>query len=172
MPSRIPALVQAHELTSSRPATPTRGDQAVMPTPRGCWLPALPPIPSGWGLMYGIRWRWWIPRSSKAWSPPQDGPGDVSARTVGVVCGVSLVGTVWAWGGGCAARRSTSPSTAAPRGTPVLVSGERSRWLQQPGATASGGEDRVCRRGSSDGSSCASGGRRQMSRSPVDSRAG
>ncbi len=35
-----------------------------------------PPIPSGWGgLIYGIRWRWWIPRSSRAWFPPRKGPG-------------------------------------------------------------------------------------------------
>jgi hypothetical protein len=39
-------------------------------------------------------------------------------------------------------------------GTPVLVPGEASQLLQQRGNTAGGGEDRVCRRGSSDGDSC------------------
>jgi hypothetical protein len=46
------------------PATPRRGDQAVMPTPRGRRRP--PSHQGGGGLIYGIRWRWWIPRSSRA----------------------------------------------------------------------------------------------------------
>jgi hypothetical protein len=52
------------------PATPRGGDQAVMPTPRGRCRAV---IPSGWGgLVYGIRWCWWM---SRAWSPPLKGPG-------------------------------------------------------------------------------------------------
>ena len=50
-------------------------------------------------------------------------------------------------------------------GTPVLVPGEASRRLQQRGDTAGGGEDRVCRRGSSDGDSCVREGRQQVSSS-------
>jgi hypothetical protein len=39
-----------------------------------------PPIPSGrGGLIYGIRWRWWRPRSSRAWSPlREEHPGSKS----------------------------------------------------------------------------------------------
>ncbi len=52
-----------------------------MPTPRGRWLP----IPSGCGgLIYGIRWRWWIPRSNRVWPPPREGPGDVNVWGVRV----------------------------------------------------------------------------------------
>ena len=50
-------------------------------------------------------------------------------------------------------------------GTPVLVPGEASRRLQQRGDAAGGGEDRVCRRGSSDGDSCVREGRQQVSSS-------
>jgi hypothetical protein len=50
-------------------------------------------------------------------------------------------------------------------GTQVLMPGEASRRLQQRGNTSGGGEDRVCRRGSSDGDSCVREGRRQVSSS-------
>jgi hypothetical protein len=44
-----------------------------------------PHIPSGLGsLIYDIRWRCWIPRLSRAWSPPLKGPGGVN------VCGLRM----------------------------------------------------------------------------------
>ncbi len=37
------------------------------------------------------------------------------------------------------------------QGTPVLFPGEASKWLQPRVDTTGGGEDRLCRRGSTDG---------------------
>jgi hypothetical protein len=76
-----------------------------------------PPIPSGWGgLIYGIRWRWWIPLSSRDWSPLRKGPGgawrlclihwltgccqcsdSTFSTTIRCACAVLQVCAVWGW---------------------------------------------------------------------------
>jgi hypothetical protein len=63
------------------PATPRGGDQAVLPTPQGRRLP--PSHQGAGGQIYGIRWCWWIPRSSRAWSPLLKGPGGRECVRIG-----------------------------------------------------------------------------------------
>ncbi len=71
-----------------------------------------------------------------------------------------------AWGRGVVQPDGPRPLRRQHRGgTPVLVPGEASRRLQQRGDTAGGGEDRVCRRGSTNGDSCVREDRQQVSSS-------
>ncbi len=84
-----------------------------------------PPIPSGWGgLIYGSRWRWWIPPSSRVWSPPREGPGDVSVCCVrmgpwkGVDEGMGEGGEIGdgEWGGGSRSVGGTIPGPGSELG--------------------------------------------------------
>jgi hypothetical protein len=69
-----------------------------------------------------------------------------------------------AWGGWVVLPDGPRPLRQQQRGgTPVLVPGEASRWLQPRGDTAGGGEDGLCRRGSTYGDSSVRWDRPQMS---------
>jgi hypothetical protein len=81
---------------------------------------------------------------------------------------VGVVSKAGGWGVGrvgCAAQYPRPLRRQRRGGTPVLVPREASRWLQPSGDTAGGGEDRLCRRGSTDGDSCVSEDRPQVSSS-------
>ncbi len=113
----------------------------------------------GGGLIYGIRWRWWIPRSSRAWSLPQEGPGDVSA------CEVSGAGVLVSMAGGVGGMVGVGPSrcpTVAPRG-------HASQFVRRDSKVAPAAWRycwwRIGNSDSSDGSSCVRRDRRLVSSS-------
>ena len=82
------------------------------------------------------------------------------------MCQVWLVGGVGVGWGVVVRPSSPRPPRRQHQGSmPGPVSGKTARRLQQRGVTAGGREDRVRRRGGSDGNSCVCEDRQQVSRS-------